>query len=154
MKKNKLDVKAIKKLRDETGARMIDCKKALEEAEGDFDEAIEIVEKAGLARAEEVQKRKAGAGLIESYVHNNGKIGALVELHCETDFVAKNNEFRTLARDIAMQVAAMKPQDVDELLEQEFIKDSTVTIKRLIKRLSGKIGEKMKVERFVRFSLD
>jgi elongation factor Ts len=150
----KISAQDIKKLRDQTGARMMDCKKALEEAKGDFKQALKIVEETGLARADKAQDRETAAGLIMSYVHNNGKIGSLVELHCETDFVAKNEEFQAMARDIAMQITAMNPENVEELMKQEYIKDPSIKIETLVKALSGKIGEKMEVKRFVRYSLE
>ncbi len=150
---SKISAQEVKKLRELTGARVLDCKKALEEADGDFAQAEKIVAKKGLARAEKNQDRETTAGIIAQYVHNNGKIGALVEIRCETDFVAQNQEFKQMSRDIAMQVVAMNPQDVDELLTQEFIKDSSIKIESLIKTLSGKIGEKMIVSRFCRFNL-
>jgi elongation factor Ts len=150
---SKISAQEVKKLRELTGARVLDCKKALEEADGDFAQAEKIVAKKGLARAEKNQDRETTAGIIAQYVHNNGKIGALVEIRCETDFVAQNQEFKQMSRDIAMQVVAMNPQDVDELLTQEFIKDPSIKIESLIKTLSGKIGEKMIVSRFCRFNL-
>ncbi len=153
MTQTKINAQVIKKLRDATGARMMDCKKALEKTAGNFDQAIKAVEEAGLARAEKNQDRATTAGTVASYVHNNGKIGALVEIQCETDFVAKNEEFQTMAKDIAMQVAAMNPQDVAELLAQDFIKDASVTVETLIKSLSGKTGEKMQLKRFTRLEL-
>lgn len=149
----KVSAKDVKKLRELTGARILDCKKALDEADGDFDQAEKIVAKKGLARAEKHQDREAAAGFIAQYVHNNGKVGALVELRCETDFVAQNEEFKQLGKDIAMQVVAMNPENNEELLAQEFIKDASVTIEKLIKALSGKIGEKMVLFRFCRFEL-
>lgn len=151
---NKISAQDIKKLREQTGARMMDCKKALDEAKGDFDKAVKIVEQAGLARADKTQDRETSAGLVMSYVHNNGKIGSLIELQCETDFVAKNEEFVAMARDIAMQITAMNPENVAELMKQEFIKDPSINIETLIKSLSGKIGEKMEVKRFVRYTLE
>ncbi len=150
---SEVDVKLIQKLRQQTGARMLDCKQALEKAEGNFDQAIELVEQAGLDRAESKEGRETSAGLIVSYVHNNGKVGSLVEVQCETDFVAKNKEFKTMARDIAMQVTAMKPENVADLLQQKFIKDASIDVETLIKSVSGKIGENMKVKRFVRYEL-
>lgn len=149
----KISAVEIKKLREITGARVLDCKKALEEAEGDLKKAEEIVAQKGLARAEKSQDRATTAGLIAQYVHSNGKIGALVEIRCETDFVAQNNEFKEMAKDVAMQVVAMNPETVEELLDQDFIKDSSLKIETLIKLLSGKIGEKMVVARFKRFEL-
>lgn len=143
----------VKKLREATGARIMDCKKALEEAKGDFAKAVTLVEAKGLARAEKNADRETKAGFIANYVHMTGMTAALVEVVCETDFVAKNQEFRDLAREIAMQVTAMNPASVDELLEQEFIKDPSKTIGEMLKSLSGKIGEKMVINRFVRYEL-
>jgi elongation factor Ts len=143
----------VKKLREATGARIMDCKKALEEANGDFTKALKLVEEKGLARAEKNSDRETKAGFIANYVHMTGMTAALVEVVCETDFVAKNQEFRDLAREMAMQVVAMSPEDVTALLEQEYIKDPSKTIGGMLKSLSGKIGEKMEVSRFVRYEL-
>ncbi len=143
----------VKKLREETGAGIMDCKKALEEAKGDFKKAVELVKVRGLERAEKKQDRETTEGYVASYVHSNGKLAALVELVCETDFVARNDEFRSLGQDIAMQVVSMNPETVDDLLEQEFIKDGGATISFLVKSLSGKIGEKIAVKRFVRYQV-
>lgn len=143
----------IKKLRELTGARILDCQKALQEAAGDLDKAIAIVEAKGLARAEKSQDRETKVGYIATYTHNTGMVAAMVELLCETDFVAQGEEFRQLARDIAMQVAAMGAESVEDLLQQDFIKDPEKTIELVIKALSGKIGEKMILNRFERFAI-
>jgi elongation factor Ts len=143
----------IKKLREETGARIMDCKKALEESEGDYKKALKIVEEKGLARAEKTADRETKAGYVASYVHNNGQVASLVEIVCETDFVAQNEEFRVMANDIAMHITAMNPENVEELLEQEFIRDASITIAMMLKSLSGKIGEKMVVSRFTRYAI-
>ncbi len=143
----------IKKLREITGARILDCQKALQEAEGDLDKAVAIVEAKGLARAEKSQDRETKVGYIATYTHNTGMIAAMVEMLCETDFVAKNEEFRQMARDIAMQVAAMGAESVTDLLQQDSIKDPEKTIELVIKALSGKIGEKMTLSRFERFAV-
>jgi elongation factor Ts len=143
----------IKKLREATGARILDCQKALQEADGDFDKAVSLVEARGLARAEKSQDRETKVGYIATYTHNTGMVAAMVELLCETDFVAANDEFRQLARDIAMQVAAMGAENVEELLQQDFIKDPEKTVELVIKSLSGKIGEKMILNRFQRFAI-
>jgi len=143
----------VKKLRQETGAGIIDCKKALEEAKGDFKKAIELVSARGLERAEKKQDRETTEGYVATYVHTNGTLAAMVELVCETDFVARNDEFRSLGQDIAMQVVSMQPETVEELLEQEFIKDGGATIAYLVKSLSGKIGEKIAVKRFIRYQV-
>lgn len=144
----------IKKLREITGARILDCQKALQEAGGDLDKAAAIVEAKGLARAEKSQDRETKVGYIATYTHNTGMVASMVEMLCETDFVAKNEEFRQMARDIAMQVAAMGAENVEELLQQDYIKDPEKTIELVIKSLSGKIGEKMTLSRFTRFAIE
>jgi len=143
----------VKKLREETGAGVMDCKKALEASKGDYKKAIELVKQRGMERAEKKQDRETKEGYVASYVHTNGKIASLVELLCETDFVARNEEFRALGQSIAMQVASMQPENVDELLKQEFIRDAKQTIDQLMKSLSGKVGEKIAVARFVRYQV-
>jgi len=143
----------IKQLREETGARIMDCKKALEEANGDLAKAKEAVAAKGLARAEKTSDRQATIGYVASYTHATGLIASLVELLCETDFVAANEEFRQLAKDLAMQVAALAPADQAEFLAQEFVKNPSQTVEMTIKALSGKIGEKMLIGRFARFAV-
>lgn len=143
----------IKKLREETGAGMLDCKKAFEESNGDMAKAREWVKERGLAKAEKKSDRETKEGYIASYVHMTGKVAALVEILCETDFVARNDEFQAMARDIAMQVASMNPENVEELLTQDFIKDPSMKVEGLVKSLSGKIGEKFVVNRFTRFEV-
>jgi len=143
----------IKKLRAQTGAGVMDCKKALEEAKGDMKKATAIVKKRGMARAEKKADRETKEGYVTAYVHATGTVAAMVEILCETDFVARNEELRSLSYDLAMQVASMNPKNVAELLRQEYIKDPSVTIDDLVKLLSGKIGEKLVVNRFVRFEL-
>jgi elongation factor Ts len=148
-----ISMESIKKLRQQTGARIMDCKKALEEAKGDLKLAKKYVQEKGLARAEKTTDRQASAGYIASYTHATGQIASLAELLCETDFVAANEEFRQLAKNLAMQVAAMNPQDREELLKQDFIRESGQSVDMAIKVLSGKIGEKIVLGRFVRFVL-
>lgn len=143
----------IKKLREITGARILDCQKALQEANGDLDKAIAAVEAKGLARAEKNQDRETKVGYVATYTHNTGMVAAMVEMLCETDFVAANEEFRQMTRDIAMQVAAMGAENVEDLLQQDFIKDPEKTVELVIKSLSGKIGEKMILSRFERFAI-
>lgn len=148
-----ISMNQIKELRKITKARIMDCKKALEEAGGDLKKAQKIVAKKGLARAEKKIDRETKAGFIAHYVHNNGLIGVLVEIQCETDFVAVNEEFRRMARNIAMHVAAINPANKEELLAQDYIKDPEITIEGLIKSASGKIGENMVLKRFVRYKV-
>ncbi|MCB9813623.1 MAG: translation elongation factor Ts [Pseudomonadales bacterium] len=143
----------IKKLREETGARMMDCKKALEAAKGDYQEALKFVKETGLARAEKKSDRETKEGYIASYVHSNNKVAALVEILCETDFVARNAEFQQMAKDVAMHVVAMNPENIELLMEDQFIKDPSITVEELVKGVSGKIGEKFVVNRFVRYEL-
>jgi elongation factor Ts len=157
----------IKKLRELTSAGVMDCKRAIEAAEGDINKAQRIITEQGLARAEKRADRAANQGVIESYIHQ-GRIGALVELNCETDFVARTDDFRSLAREIAMQVASMSPKYLSKedvpaeemepvaqvaLLEQPFIRDGSRTIGQLVIETSAKTGEKVAVRRFSRFEL-
>ena len=149
-----ISAKQIKELREETGARVMDCKKALEKVDGDMDKAKKIVKEQGMARAEKAaQEREVTEGYIASYVHQNNKVASMVEVLCETDFVARNEEFTSMAKDIAMQVVAMNPEDTDDLLKQDFIKDPSITVEELIKTVSGKIGERFEVSRFERFEV-
>lgn len=143
----------IKTLREKTGAGIMDCRKALTEADGDMKKAEEIVKAQGLARAEKKSDRETKEGYIASYVHATGKVAAMVEILCETDFVARNPEFQEMAKEVAMQVTAMNPENLDELLEQEYLRDPKLTIDQLVKQLSGKIGEKFVINRFVRYSV-
>jgi elongation factor Ts len=135
----------IKKLREETGAGVMDVKKALEEANGNLDQARELIRERGLAKAAKKADRETKEGFIGAYVHNTGKVAAFVSLLCETDFVARNEQFQTVARELAMQVASMKPESVDDLLEQDYIRDPKRKINEIIKELAGKVGENIQV---------
>ena len=158
----------VKRLRELTGAGMMDCKRALQEANGDFDRAQELLRERGQAGIEKRKGRTASNGMVESYVHGEGRIGVLVELNCETDFVARTDSFRALARDIAMQVAAMDPlalmpEDVPAdaagtpeeraLLTQAFIRDGSKNIQQMVQDVMASTGENIKVSRFSRFEL-
>ncbi len=143
----------IKNLRDKTGAGVMDVKKALEEVKGDMKKAEEIIREKGLAKAAKKSGREVKSGLVYSYVHQTGKVGAMVEIACETDFVAKNDEFVTLCKEVAMQVASMNPKNVKQLEEMSYIRDGSKTVGELVKELVGKVGENMKVVRFVRYEL-
>lgn len=142
----------IKKLRELTGAGIMDAKRALEEAGGDFNKAEEIIKDKGFAKAASKSEREIKAGLVKTYLHNN-RVGVLLKLGCETDFVAKSQPFQELAHDLAMQIAAMAPNDVQVLLSQPFIKDESVTIDNLIKQAIAKTGENIRVEAFYREAL-
>ncbi len=143
----------VQRLRQDSGAGVMDCKRALEETRGDFEKAKALLRERGLARAQKKSDRLAKEGVVEAYVHAGGRIGALVELSSETDFVARNPEFRELAKEIAMQVAAMDPKDVDELLGQAYIRDASRTVGELVTRLAASTGENVRVRRFMRFEL-
>ncbi len=142
----------IKKLRQETGAGIADCRQALEQSKGDMEKAKEWLKKKGLDKAAGKQTREVKAGLVEVYSHG-GKIGVLVELLCETDFVAKTEDFKNLAHELALQIASMNPQSVDDLLSQEYIRDNVMTIDQLVKSVVGKLGENIQIGRFERVAL-
>jgi len=146
-------INSIKKLRAETGLSVADIKNALAEAEGDEKKAMEILRSRGHEIAAKKASRETGEGIVESYIHGNKKVGAIVVLNCETDFVAKNPDFRELAHDLAMQVASMAPQSADELLEQPFIKDQNITVKELLTNYIAKLGENIKIGEFSRLCI-
>src|SRR3989344_9562353 len=137
----------VQRLREATNAGVMDCKRALEDAVGDFEKAVSLIKERGLVKAEKKSSREAKSGIVESYVHNN-RVGVLLELNCETDFVAREESFRELAHNIVMQIAAMNPQTNEELLAQSFIKDDKMTIEDLIKSAIAKIGENIQVGKF------
>jgi elongation factor Ts len=152
----------IKKLRGLTGSGILDCRNALEEADGDSTKAQAILREKGLASAVKKATRTAAEGVVESYIHNGSRVGVLLELNCETDFVARTDEFRTLAHDIAMHVAAMDPETVSSedgqdsetsLLDQSFVKDPSKTIQDLVNDNIAKLGENVQIRRFTRFAL-
>lgn len=140
-----ITVDQIKKLRDETGLGIMDVRKALTESDGNVAKAKEWLEKKGIKRADEKSDRETVAGYVFSYVHFNGKVGSLIKLACETDFVAKTEDFQALGKEIAMQVASMKPESVEELLKQDYLRDTSKTIEAMLKVLSGKTGENIKI---------
>lgn len=140
------DIDLIKELRELTGLSVAKIKQALDEAEGVRDKALKKLKELGGAMAAKKADRTLGAGIIEAYVHN-GKIGAMIELSCETDFVARNDEFKALARDIAMHVSAMQPRTPQQALEQSFIKDESITVQHLIEQAVAKLGENIQLMR-------
>ncbi len=143
----------IKKLRSETSASIGDVRQALDESDGDLKKAREWLQKKGFERAEKKGDRITEQGLIESYVHANGKIGVLVELLCETDFVARTDEFKNLAHEISLQVSAMNPKNVEELLEQDYIRDGSKKVSDLIKETIAVLGENITLKRFSRLEI-
>ena len=142
----------VQKLREMTGAGVMECKRALDEAGGNFDEAVKIIAAKGLANAEKRSGRTTGAGLIQAYVHNE-RVGALVEIRSETDFVAHSDPFRELAKNLAMQIAAMAPDDLESLMKEPFIKDASKTIKDLVSEVIAKVGENVQVGKFYRIEI-
>lgn len=149
----KITTEQIKKLRTKTKAGVMDCRRALEESGGDMKKAEEWLRKKGIKAATKRAGRETKQGLIEVYTHNDGKIVGIVELLCETDFVARTDEFKQLAHDLAMQVAAMNPKNVKELLKQPWIRDEKKTVDSLVKETIGKTGENIVVKRIARFEL-
>lgn len=142
----------VAKLREQSGAGIMDCKNALEEAGGDFEKALEVIKAKGLAKAEKKGDREAGAGHLESYIHQ-GRVGVLLHINAETDFVTKNEDFKEMARNIAMHISAMMPESVEELMAQEYVKDPSMTVEGYIKSVIGKIGENITVVKFTCYAL-
>jgi len=140
------------KLRDITGAGVMDCKQALEDAAGDLEKAKALIFERGLIKAEKRAASKTGAGILESYIHNN-RVGVLLELRCETDFVARSEPFRQLAKELVMQISATDPASIDELRQQPYIREESKTAGDLIKETIAKTGENVRVERFCRYEL-
>lgn len=164
----KISIEAVKELRNRTNIGIADCNKALLEVGGDMEKATEFLKQRGAAIAEKKKDVAATEGVIEAYIHHTKRIGALVELNCETDFVARTTEFKELAHDLAMQIAATSPQfltseemppkaetdpQVACLLSQPFIKEPTKTVQEIIAETIAKVGENIKVRRFARFEL-
>ncbi|MBO04554.1 MAG: translation elongation factor Ts [Chloroflexi bacterium] len=158
----------VKELRDKTGAGIMDSKRALEEADGDLAKAEALLNEKGLASAAKKAGRETSEGLVVSYIHTGGRVGSLVELNCETDFVARTDDFEALGRNLAMQIAAMNPLYVDResvpedvegvkdeelLVNQEYIRDSSIQIGEVVKETIGKLGENIRIRRFSRFEL-
>lgn len=158
----------VKVLRELTGAGVMECKSVLEEAGGDHERAIALLRERGLALAEKRAQRETSQGLVDCYIHAGGRIGTMVEVNCETDFVARTDEFKALVHNLAMQVAATNPLSVSEedlpsgaegdpseicLLRQSFIRDESRTIDDVVKEVIAKTGENIRVRRFARFEL-
>lgn len=139
-------------LREATGAGVMECKRALTEAEGDFEKAKKIIYESGLAKFEKRAGRETGAGLIETYVHN-GRIGVMLEVRAETDFVVRSEPFQKLSKELVMQIAAMNPENVDALLDQPYVKDESRNVDSLVKETSAKVGENIRVAQFFRIEV-
>lgn len=146
------NISNVQKLREITGAGVMECKKALDEVGGDFDKAIQIIHERGLAKVEKRSGRETSAGLIFSYVHNE-RIGVLVDLRAETDFVVRSDPFRNLAKELAMQIAASAPSNIDELLNMPYIRDESKTVKNIIDETISLVGENIKLNNFSRLEI-
>lgn len=148
----KINPQDVQRLREATGAGVMDCRRALKDAKGDFDAAANLLRERGIEKVEKRSGRITGAGLVHSYVHA-GRIGVLIDLRAETDFVVRSDPFRALAHELAMQIAASAPENVEELLKQPYIKDESRTVKNLVNEVIAKVGENVRVERFCRIEL-
>ena len=148
-----ISINNIKKLREKTKAGVMDCRKALEQAKGDMARAQELINKWGIIKSAKKEGRDTKSGLVHSYIHGDGKVGVLMELLCETDFVARTGDFQKLAHELCLQVASMDPQDTKELLNQDYIRNPKIKIIDLVKQEIGKLGENMIVSRFTRYQL-
>jgi elongation factor Ts len=148
-----MDLKKLKELRNQSKASVSLCNKALKEANGSLEKAAKLLTQWGIETAEKKANRQTLNGTIASYVHHNGRVAATVSLLCETDFVAKNEEFKQLAYEIAMQIASMNPKTTSELLAQEYIRDCSITVETLIKQKIALLGENIRVGEFVRLEL-
>jgi len=149
----KITADQIRKLKEETGAPVIRAKKVLEEVRGDEKKASEILRQEGFEKAAKRQGRETSQGAIETYVHHSGKVASVIELLCETDFVARNELFKALAHDLALQVASMGAKDAADLAGQDFIKDPTKKVGDLVKEVIAKTGENIRIGRVFRVEL-
>ncbi len=138
----------VKHLRDLTGLSFNEIKKALQESDGDINKATVLLKEKGAMVANKKSTRQVKEGIVEAYIHSNRKLGCILELLCETDFVARNEEFRSLAHELAMHIAAMKPTNNEELLLQPYIKDPSITVKDLITQAVAKLGENIQIGKF------
>lgn len=148
-----VSIELLKKLREETSAGIADCRKALEDSNNDYEKAKKLIGERGLEKAKKKEGKETSAGIVASYIHANDLVGVLVELRCETDFVARTDDFKTLAKEITLQVAAMNPKDVAELLESAYIRDAKQTIQDLIKATIAKVGENITVAKIHRMEV-
>lgn len=148
-----LDITKLKQLREQTGISFSLCKKALDESKNNLEKAKKILSKWGVEKAKDKQQRKTKQGTIFSYVHHNKKIASLIELLCETDFVSSNPEFQKLGQELTMQIASTPVTSIEELINQEYIRDPSLKVSALIKNAVLKFGENIKIGRFIRWQL-
>lgn len=144
----KVKIEDIKSLRDLTGAGIADCRRVLEETGGDMEKSIKSLRDLGMERADKKAEREVKAGAVFSYVHHTQRLGTMVALACETDFVAKTEEFQKLGKELAIQAASTKPENVEELLKQEYVRDMSKKVGELVKETIGKLGENIRVVEF------
>ena len=149
----KFSLDDLKKLREATSAGVADCRQALEDAKGDFAKAKKLLIERGLEKAAKKEGKETSQGVIASYVHATGKVGVLLELRCETDFVERTDEFKNLAHELTLQIAAMNPKDVKALLASPYIRDAGQTMEQLVKITIAKVGENITIARFTRMQL-
>ena len=143
----------IKQLREETGMSMMDIKNALKESSDDLEKARELLRSRGADIARKKQEREAGEGIVDVYLHSTGKTGVMLDLRCETDFVGKSSEFKDLAHELSMQIAAMDPESPEELLAQDYMKDPAKKVEGFLQEYVAKLGEKIVIKRFVRYQI-
>lgn len=148
-----VNLEQLKKLREATSASIADCRRALEESNGDFQKALTWLREHGVEKAAKKQGRKTSEGIIDSYIHAGGRVGVILEIQCETDFVARTADFKNLAHELSMQIAAMNPKDVDSLLKQEYIRDTKQKVGDVVKQVIATLGENIKIKRFERFEI-
>lgn len=149
----KIDIAIIKKLRDETQAPILEIKKSLENANGDFQKAQDMLKKWSSEKAAKKKAEATTQGIVEAYIHNGEKVGSLIVLTCQTDFVARTSDFKKLAHELSLQVASMNPKDIKDLLSQTYIRDPKKTVQALIDENIAKLGENIEVKKVVRFSI-
>lgn len=142
----------VAKLREQTGAGIMVCKEALSEAGGDFDKALEIIKAKGIAKADKKSDREAGAGYLESYIHQ-GRVGVLLQVNAETDFVTRNQDFQEMAKNLTLHISAMLPETVEELLAQQYVKDPSLTVQEYVKSVIAKVGENITIVKFTHYSV-
>lgn len=149
----KLNINDIKKIREITGISVEAVREALENAGGKIEEALEMLKKRGIAMASKKSGRETGEGLVFSYIHSNGKIGVLLKILCETDFVARTEQFKELGHELSLHIAAMNPKDTEELLNQPYVRDQDTAVNALVKNYIAKLGENIRISEFCRFEI-
>ncbi|MBI1971580.1 MAG: translation elongation factor Ts [Candidatus Wildermuthbacteria bacterium] len=149
----KISIEQIRELREATGLSVVECKKALEETGGNIEKAKEHLSKLGKQIAEKKQAREVGEGFVEAYAHSTGKLGAIVDVRCETDFVARSQDFKNFCHEIALQVASMDPAGVEELLKQPYVRDPSHRVQDIVSDVIAKVGENIVIKRFSRFEI-